>query len=112
MEHKAIIGTAAVILRERQEQYGDMTDVVRRACDIYRLITGKSMSEYEANIFMHSLKLARIRTSPNKPDHYVDGINYLAFAGEFATNEEPHERTVEESIGDMFRDFKPEDTGQ
>ena len=86
MDHKEIIGESVSILRDRGAQYGDMESTVIRACEIYELITGAELSPYHANIFLHALKLSRIRTAPGKLDSYVDGINYLAFAGQFATN--------------------------
>ena len=101
MEHKAIIGSAAAILRDRNEQYGDMTVTITRACDIFGLITGRPITPYEANIFLHALKLARIRVAPTKRDSYIDGINYLAFAGEFATSGHDVDGTLNESMKEM-----------
>jgi hypothetical protein len=101
MEHKAIIGSAAAILRERNEQYGEMVPTVTRACDIFGLITGRAITPYEANIFLHALKLARIRVAPTKRDSYIDGINYLAFAGEFATAGDDAESIVNEGMKEM-----------
>ena len=101
MEHKAIIGSAAAILRERNAQYGEMTVTIARACDIFSLITGKTITPYEANIFLHSLKLARIRVAPAKRDSYIDGINYLAFAGEFATAGDDAESILNDGMKEM-----------
>ena len=101
MEHKAIIGSAAAILRERNEQYGEMVPTVTRACDIFGLITGRSITPYEANIFLHALKLARIRVAPTKRDSYIDGINYLAFAAEFATVGDEAEAIVNSGMREM-----------
>lgn len=84
MDHTAILTDAVLTLRNRDEQYGSMAETMTRACQIFELITGSPLSPYHANIFMTALKMARIRTSPGKLDNYVDGINYLAFAGEFA----------------------------
>ena len=69
-----------------------------RACEIFEMITGKEFSPYEANIFMHSLKLSRMRKSPTKADNYVDGINYLAFAGEFATRTDAADTAISDEI--------------
>lgn len=86
MNHKAILNESIAILHERNAQYGEMEATFIRACEIFELITGMEFSPYYANMFMHSLKLARIKSAPEKPDSYIDGINYLAFAGEFATH--------------------------
>ena len=101
MEHKAILGSAAAILRDRNEQYGDMAVTITRACDIFGIITGKTITAYEANIFLHALKLARIRAAPAKKDSYIDGINYLAFAGEFATSGHDIDAVLNESMREM-----------
>jgi hypothetical protein len=101
MEHQAILGHAAVILGERAAQYGKMNDTIERACDIFALITGSRITPYEANIFMHSLKLARIRPNPQKADNFIDGVNYLAFAGEYATAGQSPETIVDEGMREM-----------
>lgn len=101
MEHKAILGHAAVILGERASQYGKMNDTIERACDIFELITGTRLSPYEANIFMHSLKLARIKPNPKKEDNFIDGVNYLAFAGEYATSPDTPETIVADGMREM-----------
>jgi hypothetical protein len=101
MEHKAILGTAAATLRDRNEQYGEMAVTITRACDIFGLITGRTITPYEANMLLHAMKLARIRVAPAKRDSYIDGINYLAFAGEFATAGDEAEAIVSDGMREM-----------
>ena len=84
MDHKEILSDAVNTLKDRGEQYGNENELFERACSIYNLITGENMTPWQANIWMHSLKLARIKPNRGKADNYVDGINYLAFAGQFA----------------------------
>jgi len=98
MNHTEILTESVLILRDRDTQYGNMEDTMIRACEIFEMITGKELSPYEANIFMHSLKLSRIRKSPTKPDNYVDGVNYLAFAGEFATKADAADLAISNEI--------------
>lgn len=51
----------------------------------YTDITDKDMTPEEANIFMVCLKLVMTQTtSKYNDDHYIDGINYFAMAGEEA----------------------------
>ena len=101
MDHTKILTDAVLILRDRDQQYGSMAETMGRDCQIYELITGNPLSVYHANIFMTSLKMSRIRTSPDKPDNYVDGINYLAFAGEFATTGDDSESIINDSMKEM-----------
>ncbi len=98
MNHTDILTQSVLTLRDRDSQYGSMEETMIRTCEIFEMITGREMSPYHANIFMHSLKLARIRTSPAKPDNYVDGINYLAFAGEFATRVDAADAAINDEI--------------
>jgi hypothetical protein len=109
MDHKQILGEAISILRDRDMQYGQMQDVVIRACEIFELTTGREMSAYHANMFMHSLKLARLRTSPQKPDNYVDGINYLAFAGEFAIPTDPADAILNAGMRDLINQLNTQE---
>ena len=109
MDHTAILTDAVLILRDRDAQYGSMEETMIRACEIFEMITGKKLTPYEANIFMHSLKLSRIRTSPGKLDNYVDGINYLAFAGEFAVPPGGAEALVNAGMRDLVEQMNTQE---
>ena len=109
MDHKEILNESIAILRDRNQQYGDMQSTVIRACEIYELVTGVELSPYNANIFLHSLKMARIRVAPTKLDNYVDGINYLAFAGEFATVTEDTDQIVNTGMRDLIDTLNMQD---
>lgn len=84
MNHKKILQHAKTILNERGVDYGDENELFERACSIYNLVTGSSLTPWEATMFMAALKLARTKTSRRKADNYIDAINYLSFAGQFA----------------------------
>ena len=84
MDHKQILSDAINTLRDRGQDYGDENELFERTCSIYNLMTGESLTPWQANMFMTSLKMARIKSDRSKADNYVDGINYLAFAGQFA----------------------------
>jgi len=84
MDHKQILSDAVTLLKERGQDYGDENELFERTCSIYNLMTGESFTPWQANIFMTALKMARIKSNRSKADNYIDGINYLAFAGQFA----------------------------
>ena len=84
MDHKQILADAISTLENRGQDYGDVSELFERACSIYNLTTGEGFTPWQANIFMTSLKMARIKSNRPKADNYIDGINYLAFAGQFA----------------------------
>ena len=84
MDHKEVLANAISTLEDRGQEYGDVNDTFERVCSIYNLMTGEAFTPWQANMFMMALKMARIKSNRSKADNYVDGINYLAFAGQFA----------------------------
>lgn len=100
MDHTEILADAVAILRERGAEYGSVEDTFNRACIIYEAMTGCSMSPWQGAMFMHSMKMARIKHSASKLDNYRDDINYIAFAGQFATEHLPNQRaaTIEDEM--------------
>lgn len=82
MEYAKIMHEAATIFNDRHHQYGDMKIVMERAAQISTLITGIKLTPHDVALVLHALKLSRMGSDRNKADNYVDGVNYLAFAGE------------------------------
>ena len=62
---------------------------------------------YDLAMIMHSMKMARIPSSPTMDDHYIDGINYLSMAAQFSRSEEQVKTALEEDIAAMARKFAP-----
>ena len=84
MNYTDIMNKSVSLFSDRGQLYGELAQNMERACLIYNTITGERLTPYQANMFLHSLKLSRIRSDWKKGDNYFDGINYLAFAGEAA----------------------------
>lgn len=82
--HKDILNLAAQTVAERGHRYGPVEASFDRIIKLFKLTTGRDLSMYEAAMFLTCLKLARMTESPTHDDNYVDGINYLAFAAQFA----------------------------
>jgi len=55
----------------------------REAAAVASVITGKALTARDVALVLHCVKLVRSKSSPEKLDNYVDGINYLAFAACF-----------------------------
>lgn len=92
----------------RADQYGPVDETFDRVSQLATLTLNKNITPYEVAIIMHCMKLARMATSKHNSDHYVDGINYLAFAGELAKAQKPASNDVEdEIIAAMARKFAP-----
>lgn len=82
MEYRDIMHQAARVFNERNPQYGDMRIGMERVAQIATLITGIQMSAHDVALVLHAVKLSRLGADRRNPDHYIDGVNYLAFAGE------------------------------
>lgn len=107
MKHTEILASSANILMARADQYGPADETFDRVSQLATLVLNKDITPYEVAIIMHCMKLGRMATSRQNSDHYVDGINYLAFAGEMAKAQKPTPTQVEDDIIAMARKFAP-----
>ena len=63
---------------DRQKDYGNPVDNMHHIAQIFNAITGHNIKTSEVPVFHMATKLARMQTSPNKRDHYID---IMAYAG-------------------------------
>jgi len=105
--HTDILKQAANILGDRGRRYGSVEETFDRCSKLATIILGKQVTIYDVAIIMSAMKMARIPSSPTMDDHYIDGINYLAFASQFSTSEEQIKVALEEDISAMARKFAP-----
>lgn len=84
MNPKNLLTEASALIDDRGGDYGGLEDNFNNIAVIANTILGRDLSAFDVAIILVSVKLARIRMSPMKRDNYLDGVNYLAFAGEFA----------------------------
>jgi hypothetical protein len=82
--HTEILLQTTRTLQERTKMYGSPLDTYTRAATIASTVLGKALTAYDIVMILHAVKLSRIPTGRDVIDHYEDGINYLAFAAEFA----------------------------
>ena len=75
-----------------------MEEGFERAATIATTILGKQITVFDLAIIMTAIKLSRITSSQTLDDNYIDGINYLAFAGQFSTAEEQVAVALDEDI--------------
>jgi hypothetical protein len=132
MKHTEILEAASSTLKQREGLYGPAAGVFENIAKISSIICVKEISPYDVAMIIHVMKLVRMRESRTEADHYIDGVNYLAFAGEFAdlqvskdiafgddiksliTNKEPApiaetplEKTIEEMAAQLASDRVP-----
>jgi len=84
MNHREVLKEAAGLIAERGKEYGPEDACFQRSADLATIILNKQISKYDVAMILHANKLARLQESRSKSDHYVDGINYLAFGAQFS----------------------------
>lgn len=86
MKHTEILAEASKILAPRGAVYGGVRENHERIASIANGITGLHLTAHNVAMVLVAVKLSRILQSPKHADSYVDAINYLSFAGEFASD--------------------------
>lgn len=107
MNHIELLNNAVGMLKEKGQSYGPADECFERISIISSAILGKNISTYDAAIILHAVKLARMQTARTHNDNYIDGINYLAFAGQFASRRDSVDVAMEEDIRAMARNLAP-----
>jgi len=79
-----LLTEAHKVLAERGEHYNDGSERnMVRIVDAFNAVTGHLLTTHEGWMFMVCLKLVRASFDLEfKADHYIDGVNYFALAGE------------------------------
>tara|TARA_R110000772_G_scaffold209540_2_gene320089 strand:- start:137 stop:607 length:471 start_codon:yes stop_codon:yes gene_type:complete len=92
LEEEEELPLRAQLLREAEEitcgarniDYGDPVTNHRNIATIAGVATGWNIDEHDAVMVLIAAKIARIRISPDKRDHYVDLMAYAGIAYECA----------------------------
>lgn len=71
--------SAADLIEQRGQLYGDARKNFRRISKIASVILGRDVTRYEVATILLAVKLGRMPEDPSYADSYDDGINYLAF---------------------------------
>lgn len=99
---------AYVKLSDRQTNYGPEAARFERLSKIASIMLNKPISMYDAAMILHCDKMARLQENRCDSDSYVDGINYLALASEFAANQFSIETAAEDDVKAKVADLKQE----
>lgn len=103
MDYKDMMQKTIDIYNERASQYGDVRYMLDRQSKLATLMLGRPVTAYDVAMILHACKLGRIQVVKDSADSYMDGINYLAFAGAIATEG----KELEDGIADMAKKFAP-----
>ena len=106
--HRDILKEAASLIAERGREYGPEDACFQRSADLATIVLNKPISKYDVAMILGLNKMARLQESRSKRDHYVDGINYMAFAAQFAQQQGSAEVAVEDDIKAMASRLAPE----
>lgn len=83
-----ILSTAEVLVNgDRNAQYGDPKQDFARTAQMWSAYLGIEVAPHDVAAMMGLLKISRIRWSPNKKDHWVDGAGYFACGADCADDE-------------------------
>jgi hypothetical protein len=105
MNHKDVLSSAVNTLRDRAGQYGPEDLLFDRISRIATVMLDRVVTPYDVAMIHVATKMARIASSPRHADNYVDGVNYMAFAAQFAGIETS--TAEEEEIAALARKFAP-----
>ena len=113
MNYTDVFAQAIATLRERGEKYGNAAEMFDRTARLATIILDKEISPFEVATILKCLKDARKKNDRLNVDHYIDAINYEAFAYQFATASLDAE-TEDKLTAEFAKRFAPvmPDTGE
>lgn len=106
MNHKDVLSSAVNTLRDRAGQYGQEDMVFDRISRIATVMLDRVITPYDVAMIHVATKMARVASNPRHADNYVDGVNYMAFAAQFAGI--ATSTAEEEEIAALARKFAPQ----
>lgn len=86
MHSQAILREAERLMAsDRAEKYGDFKENHQHISALWSAYLRTEITPEQCGLMMALVKIARTRTSPNEPDHYIDAVAYIAGSGRCAT---------------------------
>jgi len=90
MTRSEILAAAAqAVTQDRNATHGEPEDSFGLIAAYWSAHLDRPISSSDVAVMMNLLKLARIKTSPQHADHWIDIAGYAACGGEVATNGNP-----------------------
>ena len=95
MKPEYLLKEAKHIMNQRSKEYGDAKEMFGKISRYWSIYLDRVITVEDVSMMMALMKIART-SKDKKADSYVDCINYCAFAGSFAVEEEERERELNE----------------
>lgn len=78
-----------IICHDRQDVHGRPEDTFQAISEYWTVYLAHPISPADVAVMMSLLKIARLQKNPNHDDNVVDGIGYMAIAGELIERSRP-----------------------
>ena len=89
MTRAQILNTAReYVTKDRAETHGPPEDSFADIAQFWTAWLDIPICSTDVAVMMALLKVARIKSKPSNPDHWIDGAGYFACGGELATKSE------------------------
>jgi hypothetical protein len=98
---------AAGVVADRELIYGSPVECFERIAALATITLNKEVSTYDVAMILHCTHLGRLQQDRTNVEHYVDGINYLAFASEFIDSQRSVMVAMDDDIAAMARKLSP-----
>jgi hypothetical protein len=93
----------ACVLKDRNALYDSPERNFESIAALWSQYTGREFRAHDVAVMMALVKVSRIMTSPQHPDHWVDLAGYAACGAECATGDE--EGKVREGMAKAAQEF-------
>ena len=70
------------VTKDRADQHGDMESNLTTIAEYWGIHLGMHVAPHDVAVMMTLLKVARIKSSPENPDHWIDCAGYSACGAE------------------------------
>ena len=99
------------VTRDRNASYGSPEDNFNHIADLWNAQFKSRLGEFkftalDVAVMFCLMKIARIRTSPDKDDNYIDLAGYAACAADCATSAPPKIKITPKVSEEFWADFK------
>lgn len=71
-----------IVSKDRNTDYGDPEDNFRDIAELWSVYKGFDFTAHDVAVMMILVKVSRLKTSPDKEDHWIDIAGYAACGGQ------------------------------